>query len=116
MRQFGASGTDGLIYCRPLMNGALSQLNVPLSREHDCWIGKSLNMRYSISTQHLKYNRTLIKEVMKPGSKYFSIIREPTSNFVSSYRYYQSLLGRLWEQFGLRPPTETKGVRLSIYI
>ena len=109
MQRFGFRN-NSTFFLAENMNGAMSQINLPLSRERDCWIGKSLDMRYSISTQHLKYNKTLIKEVMKPGAKYFSIIREPTSNFVSSYRYYQYLLGRLWEQFGFRKGTETKGV------
>ena len=68
----------------------------------------NIDMTYSMSTQHLKYNRTLINSVMNPGSKYFSIIREPTSNFISSYRYYQYLMIRLWGQFGIRTANETK--------
>ena len=83
-------------------NGALSVYRDPISSEKDCWIGKSTGMTYSMSTQHLKYNRSVIKGLMEPGSKYVSIIREPTSNFVSYYRYYQGGLKKLWSQFGFR--------------
>lgn len=59
-----------------------------------------------MSTQHLKYNRTLIKNLMNPGSKYISIVREPTSNFVSSYRFYQNQMSSLWRQFGFQDRTK----------
>jgi len=92
------------------MNGAMSNLQIPISYERDCWIGKNLpEEKFQISTQHLKYNKELIDNVMEPGTKFFSIIRDPTTNFVSSYRYYQYLLGRLWSQFRLRSIGETKG-------
>jgi len=92
-------------------NGAMSQIHVPISGEKDCWIGKHLNMKFNISTQHLKYDKNLIDSVMHPGYKRISIIREPTSNFISSYRYYQYLMTPIWLPMGFRaekknPPTD----------
>ena len=91
------------------MNGAMANLQKPISFDRDCWIGKNVpEEKFQISTQHLKYNKELIDSVMKPNTRFFSIIRDPTTNFVSSYRYYQYLLGRLWEQFGFRGLDQTK--------
>ena len=109
MQRFGIRN-NSTFFLGENMNGGLSPLNYPISSEKDCWIGKSTAMTYSMSTQHLKYNRTLINQVMNPGSKFFTIIREPTSNFVSSYRYYQYLMIRLWGQFGIRNASQTKKV------
>jgi len=66
-------------------NGRLSLHQDPVSYERDCWIGKGTGIRFNISTQHLKYNRTFMKNQMARGAKFFTVIREPTSQFVSSY-------------------------------
>lgn len=112
MQRFGIRHNSTFLLAEN-MNGALSQLHTPISQDRDCWVGKHLGMKFNISTQHLKYNRDLINSVMIPGHKKISIIREPTSNFISSYRYYQYMMTSIWLDVGLRtirdkknPPTE----------
>lgn len=86
----------------------MAETHEPISFERDCWIGKGQNhqnIKFDISTQHLKYNRTFMDGVMKPNYKRISIIRQPTSNFISSYRYYQHHMEELWRPFGLRNDT-----------
>ena len=104
MQRFGIRH-NSTFFIGETMNGAMSQVHTPIS-ERDCWIGKNLGLKYNISTQHLKYNKTLIDNVMQPGYKRISIIREPTSNFISSYRYYQYLMQPIWMPMGYR--TEKK--------
>ena len=101
MQRFGIRH-DSTFFLAENMNGALSQLQKPISAERDCWLGKYKQMKFNISTQHLKYNKTLIDSVMMPNYKSISIIREPTSNFISSYRYYQYMMGAIWMPIGLR--------------
>ena len=67
-------------------NGGLSPHQEPISYENDCWIGKGTEMKFNISTQHLKYNQTLMKNLMAHGAKFFTIIREPTSHFDAVFR------------------------------
>ena len=105
MQRFGIRNNSTFLLSET-PNGALSTFERPISIKKDCWIGKSTGMSYSMSTQHLKYNRTLIKNLMNPGSKYISIVREPTSNFVSSYRFYQNQMSSLWRQFGFQERTK----------
>ena len=110
MQRFGIRH-NSTFFIGESMNGAMSQVHVPIS-EKDCWIGKHLDLTYNISTQHLKYNKTLIDSVMQPGYKRISIIREPTSNFISSYRYYQYLMQPIWMPMGYR--TEKKNPPQSL--
>lgn len=110
MQRFGIRH-NSTFFIGESMNGAMSQVHVPISGVKDCWIGKHLNMKFNISTQHLKYDKNLIDSVMQPGYKRISIIREPTSNFISSYRYYQYLMTPIWMPMGYRtekknPPTD----------
>ena len=72
MQRFGIRN-NSTFFLGENMNGAMSNLQFPINPVNDCWIGKSLNMRYSMSTQHLKYNRTLIKQ-----EKFQKIIFETT--------------------------------------
>ena len=74
MQRFGIRH-DSTFFLAENMNGALSQLQKPISSERDCWLGKYKNMKFNISTQHLKYNKTLIDSVMMPNYKSISIIR-----------------------------------------
>ena len=55
MQRFGIRH-DSSFFVGESMNGAMSQVHVPISAEKDCWIGKHLNITFNISTQHLKYN------------------------------------------------------------
>ena len=61
----------------------------PFSTSSDCWIGKSdKNVKFDISTNHLHYDKEEIGAVMKPGFKKIGIIREPESQFISSFSFY----------------------------
>ena len=40
----------------------------------------------------MRYNRTAVEMVMKPDTKKISILRDPLTNFVSSWRYYNGLM------------------------
>ena len=87
-------------------------------------------MRFNISTQHMKYGKKGLDKTMTPGYKRIGLLRkgltdrqrpvvssnqseslvqtdqseqrEPTSNFISSYRYHQKHLKPIWSQFNLR--------------
>ena len=74
MQRFGIRN-DLSFFLAENMNGAMSQLQKPISFEGDCWLGRNKNMKYNISTQHLKYNKTVIDSVMMPNYKSISIIR-----------------------------------------
>ena len=89
-------------------------------------------MKFNISSQHMKYGRKALDKIMTPGYKRVGLLRnglvyslvvyilrhkvpiqifafdftnrtrEPTSNFISSYRYHQRHLKPIWEHFDLR--------------
>ena len=49
--------------------GGMAVNNRPFNLEKDCWLGKNLpDEKFSISTNHLHYNKTAIDAVMKVKS------------------------------------------------
>ena len=77
------------------------------NKEQDCWIGKFDETRkFNISTNHLHYNRSAIEHVMTPSVKKIGIVREPESQFISSFSFYHGGLKTVRPQllfFGLSP-------------
>ena len=66
------------------------------SKEKDCWIGKfAVTKKFNISTNHLHYNKTAVEHVMTPGVKKIGIVREPESQFISSFSFYHGGLKKL---------------------
>lgn len=44
---------------------------------------------YNISNVHLPYNHSLYRQLMHPKSLYISILREPSSQWLSAFRYFR---------------------------
>lgn len=75
--------------------GGMAVNNRPFNLEKDCWLGKNFpDMKFTISTNHLHYNRTAIDEVMQGPYVKLGIIREPESQFISSFNFYHNLMPR----------------------
>ena len=69
-------------------NGGMARNDRPINLEEDCWIGKNskVEKKFNISTNHLHYNKTAVNALM--SSKHFkiTILRNPESQFVSSFK------------------------------
>jgi len=75
-------------------NGAMFFLNGYLPfNENLCFLGRDIPDRplFDISYVHMRYNRTAVDRVMKKDVFKVSILRDPLSNFMSSWKYYNGL-------------------------
>ena len=62
----------------------------------DCWIGKyDSSQRFNISANHLHWNKTAIDSLMWSPYKRIAVVREPESQFISSYTFYHGSLCHL---------------------
>ena len=59
----------------------LPPLNVPS--------GNFSRYQYNMVAVHLRYNRSAMNTFMMPGTKYISIIREPSAHFESAFNHFQ---------------------------
>ena len=59
----------------------------PINLEEDCWIGKNskIEKKFNISTNHLHYNKTAVNALMSSNHFKLTILRNPESQFVSSF-------------------------------
>ncbi|XP_071494789.1 uncharacterized protein [Diadema antillarum] len=49
----------------------------------------SERFRYNMVAVHLRYNRSAMDSFMMPGTKYISIIREPSAHFESAFNHFR---------------------------
>jgi len=56
-----------------------------------CWLGRNIKPTpiFDISYVHMRYNKTAVDKLMHPKTKKISILREPKTNFISSWKYYR---------------------------
>jgi len=67
----------------------------PFSLE-DCWIGKyDKSYTFNISANHLHWNKSAIDSLMAKPYKRIAVVREPESQFISSYTFYHGSLFHL---------------------
>ena len=67
----------------------------PFSLE-DCWIGKyDKSYTFNISANHLHWNKSAIDTLMAKPYKRIAVVREPESQFISSYTFYHGSLFHL---------------------
>lgn len=43
---------------------------------------------YNLIAHHMRFNKTAIKDLVNPTSDYFTILRDPASNFESSFGFF----------------------------
>lgn len=76
-------------------HGGMAVNNRPFNLEKDCWIGKNdQSIKFSMSTNHLHYNKSAVDAVMKHPFVRLGIMREPESQFISSFNFYHNLMPR----------------------
>ncbi|XP_077868910.1 galactosylceramide sulfotransferase-like [Saccoglossus kowalevskii] len=51
--------------------------------------GDWTNYKYNMMTVHVRFNRTAFESFMQPGTKYITILRNPTSQYESAFAYYK---------------------------
>ena len=106
-----------------LLENFIIKFEISQPWEANCWMGKNLKMKFNISSQHMKYGRKALDFALTPGYKRIGLLRkglvllerchngtfpltnrtrEPTTNFISSYRYHQRHLKPIWKNFHLR--------------
>ena len=61
--------------------------------------------KFDISYVHMRYNKTAVSEVMNDEVKKISILRDPSENFISSWRYYSKLTEKLRKMLPVRVET-----------
>ena len=49
---------------------------------------KNYYNKFDISTIHIRYNRSYLNRMMKNGTKYISILRDPVSQFESAFVFF----------------------------
>lgn len=49
---------------------------------------KPAGKKFEALVFHTVYNRTVLRELMHPGSVYITVVREPKAHLLSSYRYF----------------------------
>ena len=79
----------------------------PINLEKDCWIGKNskIERTFNISTNHLHYNKTAVNALMSSNHFKLTILRNPESQFVSSFKVS---LQKIYENFfGVWDPGDT---------
>ena len=82
----------------------------PINLEEDCWIGKNskIEKKFNISTNHLHYNKTAVNALMSSNHFKLTILRNPESQFVSSFkvRKFSTKTRYFWRKiltkFGIR--------------
>jgi len=75
--------------------GGMAVNNRPFNLEKDCWLGKNFpDEKFTLSTNHLHYNKTAMDAVMKSPYVSLGIMREPESQFISSFNFYHNLMPR----------------------
>ena len=69
-------------------NGGMARNDRPINLEEDCWIGKNskIEKKFNISTNHLHYNKTAVNALMSSNHFKLTILRNPESQFVSSFK------------------------------
>lgn len=78
-------------------NGGMAHNERPLNLEDDCWIGKNseTQKKFNISTNHIHYNRTAVDALMAAPYHRVTILRDPETQFVSSFKFYHDLFPKL---------------------
>lgn len=89
-------------------NGGMARNDRPINLEEDCWIGKNskVDKKFNISTNHLHYNKTAVNALMSSNHFKLTILRNPESQFVSSFKvtsifhqkYFVEIL-KTWPKF-----------------
>ena len=79
-------------------NGGMAINDRPINLEKDCWIGKNskIEKKFNISTNHLHYNKTAVNALMSSNHFKLTILRNPESQFVSSFKVS---LQKIYENF-----------------
>ena len=95
LMRFGFRRKNSNFLLGELNNGALFFLNgyMPFSLEA-CWLGRNIKPNkpiFDFSYAHMRYNKTAVDAIMHPKTKKISILRDPTTNFISSWKYYSHL-------------------------
>ena len=62
-----------------------------------CYLGANVpeQKKFDISLVHMRYNKTAVDQLMHPNHKKITILREPTTYFISSWRYYSNFYPKL---------------------
>ena len=87
---FARPGTNFLL--GETTNGAMFFINGYMPFNEDlCFLGRDIENRpkFDISYIHMRYNKTAVDNVMHPDSFKLTILRDPLTNFVSSWKYYK---------------------------
>lgn len=82
-------------------NAAMFFINQYMSFNEDlCFLGRDLpdRPRFDISYIHMRYNKTAVDNVMHEDTFKITILRDPMTNFMSSWKYYNGLTVDLREK------------------
>ena len=76
----------------------------PINLEKDCWIGKNskIEKTFNISTNHLHYNKTAVNALMSSNHFKLTILRNPESQFVSSFKVSLQNCSKIFMLSGIR--------------
>ena len=95
---------------QPKNNGGMARNDRPINLEEDCWIGKNskIEKKFNISTNHLHYNKTAVNALMSSNHFKLTILRNPESQFVSSFKvskfstktrnFWPKILTKFWQR------------------